>query len=134
MSGFEPGGTVLGQTAGGHEEVGVGMVLQSSGPGVEDGEDAGRAAHPGTILGELKDRGGGFAEQRGVDEALVRSGERTELLGKREGEEVVVARQEPVAQLFEPPVGAVVLALGTVAVATGVVAVLEGTAVVAAIE
>jgi len=46
----------------------------------------------------------------------------------------VVAGEEPVAELFEPLLGAIVLALGAVAVAAGVVTVLQGRAVVAAVE
>ena len=46
----------------------------------------------------------------------------------------MVAGEEPVAELFEPLLGAIVLAPGAVAVAAGVVAVLELAAVVAALE
>jgi len=77
---------------------------------------------------------GGLPHERGVDEALVRSGHAPEFVREGEGEEVVTAGQEPLSDPFEPVLGPIVLAFGTVAVAAGVVAVRQGATVVAAVE
>jgi hypothetical protein len=110
------------------------MVLERARPGVEDGQDAERAADPGAILREGLHGRGGLAEERGVDERLVRARDGAEWMRPGEGEEVVVASQEARPQAFEPLLGAIRLALRAVAVATRVVRVVERPAVVTAVE
>ena len=69
------------------------------------------AADPGTIGRQRLDGGRGFVEERGVDHVLVRGGERAQLLGQSEGEEVVVAREHAGSDAGEPVVRAILLTL-----------------------
>ena len=53
-----------------------GMVLERARPRVQDREHADLAADPVAVRRERLDGGRGFAEERGVDEPLVRARER----------------------------------------------------------
>jgi hypothetical protein len=64
----------------------------------------------------------------------VGAGERAELGGQREGDQIVVARQKPGLQALEPGLGTIVLALGAMSIAAGVVGIVEGAAVVALVD
>lgn len=85
-------------------------------------------------LASVRTEGSGLADERSVGPALLRSGERSELLREGEGDEIMIPGEEPLPESGEPRLGTSILALGAVAVATGVVAVLERAAVVAAEE
>ncbi|MDQ3697203.1 MAG: hypothetical protein M3373_04160 [Gemmatimonadota bacterium] len=79
-------------------------------------------------------RGSGLAEERRVDQLLIRPRDGAKLRGEREGEEVVVARKESAASALEPGLRPLGLTFGTVPVAAGVIAVVERVAVVTLIE
>ena len=72
---------------------------------MEDGEDAERAADPGAIVGERLDGGRRFAEEEGIDRFLMRSRQRAEFAGERQGEQVVIARGQASAEPREPRLG-----------------------------
>lgn len=73
MGRLDPSRAIGREPARGDEEVGVGMILERTRPGVEHREDAGGAADPCAIVGEHLDGSRGFAEQRGIDGRLVRA-------------------------------------------------------------
>ena len=131
---LHPRRPVRGEPARGDKQVRVGVVVEPARPSVEDRQDAGRAADPGPIGGDGLHSGGRFAQQEGVDALLVCARYRAELLWEREGEEVVIAREEARAHALEPILGPILLALGAMAIATGVIGVVERAAVVAPVE
>jgi hypothetical protein len=60
MGGLDPGAAVGGQSTCGDQKVGMRMVVERARPGVQDRQNAGRAADPGRVLRERLDGGGGF--------------------------------------------------------------------------
>jgi len=118
-------------SAGGDEDVDVGVVGHRTGPGVEDSEEAGPGAEVVGIGGEFQQRLGCGAHEHTVDQLLVRSGEGSKLGGEREGSEEVRAREQMRSSVLEPASSLIAVALGAVPVAAGVVGVLAHAAVVA---
>ena len=84
---------------------------------MQHGEDAKGAADPLSVGGESLDRRGRFTKQGGIDEPLVRAGNRPELVRQREREEVMIARPQSSAKAGEPILRPVLLALRAVPVA-----------------
>ena len=82
MCGPEPRLPIGGEAAGGDEQVRVGMIFEGPRPRVQDREDADRAAHPAAIIGERLHRGGGFAQEGGIDDPLVRARDDAKLVGE----------------------------------------------------
>lgn len=134
VSGPDPGRAIRGQATGSDEEMGVGMVLQRPGPGVEHGEDAESTADPSAIIGDGLHRTGGFTQERGVDDTLMPPRHGAELMREREGEEVMIAGEQATLHVLQPELRAIPLALRAVAIATGVIAVVERAAVVTPVE
>lgn len=126
MPGFDPGRPVRGEPTGGDEQMGMGVILERAGPGVQHRQDTGRAADPLRIPGQFLHGGRRFAEERGVDHARVGARHGAEFGREREGEEIVIARQEPLPGPRQPVLRAILLTLGTMPVATGVVVILDG--------
>ena len=125
MGGLAPSLALVGQPAGGDEEVNVRMVGEITGPGVEHREDAEGSADPLWIVGEVLEGGCGFAQEQVVDGALVGACERAELGGESEGDELVGTGQESSAQAFEPELRRAIVTLWAVSVAARVVGVVE---------
>ncbi len=110
------------------------MVIERARPGVQHGQEAGRAADPGGIAGERQDGGCGCLQEQGVDLLLMRARKGAQFLWEREGEEVVVTREQSGTHALEPVLGPILLTFRTVPVATGVIPVGERPAGVAGIE
>ncbi|MCI0435223.1 MAG: hypothetical protein L0271_16520 [Gemmatimonadetes bacterium] len=70
------------------------MVGERTRPGVQHGQDAGRATHPGRICSQYLHRGRGGLEQESADLLLMQECERTQFLRQREGEQVVVTGKQ----------------------------------------
>jgi hypothetical protein len=98
MGRLAPGFALIGQPAGGGEEMDVGVVGEITRPGVEHRQDAEFGADPLGIVGEELEGGCGLTQEQVVDGALVRACERAELGGEGEGNKVVGAGQESIAQ------------------------------------
>ena len=78
----------------GNDVVNVGMILQSSAPGMEYAEEAGEVgADMLGIGGEFFDGVGRSLEQSGVAKALVLADERAQLLWDGKSDQEVVARE-----------------------------------------
>ena len=86
MRGRDPRLPIGREAAGGDEQVDVRMIFERARPRVQDREDPDRAADPGAIVGEGLHGGRGFPQERGIDDPLVRTRDRAELMGQREGE------------------------------------------------
>jgi hypothetical protein len=103
-----------------NDVVNVGVVLQSSPPGVEYTEEAWEiAADVFGILGEFFDGMGRSLEQSEIAQALMLSYKRAQLLRDGKGDQKMMARELALYLFFEPLLSFVVLAGGAVAVATG---------------
>src|ERR1700724_3345057 len=98
----------------------MGMILQSSTPGMQDPEEAWEI---GTdvlrIEGEFFDGLRGRPEQSAITDARVLPHERTQLLWDGKRDEEVVAWELTPDLFFEPLLGFIVLAGGAVAIAAG---------------
>lgn len=125
MSGLAPDVTLVGQPAGGGEEVDVGVVGKIARPGMEHRQDAELGADPlGIVSKELEGRCG-FAQEQVVNGSLVGAGKGAQLGREGEGDEVVGARQESVAQAFKPDLRGAIVTLRAVSVAARVVGIVE---------
>lgn len=132
VCGLDPGGPIARESAGGEEEMGVGMEGEGARPGVEHSENAQAATDPLAVVGELLDSGCGLSQEDGIGEVLMGASEPAQFGRQGEGEQIVGAGQEAGAQLLEPASGLVLVTLGAVSVAAGVVGVVEGRTVATA--
>jgi len=107
-------------SATGNDVVDVGMVLQSSTPGVQHTEEARQITTDVLwIEGELFDGIGRSFEQSAVSDALVLAQESSQLFGNGKREQEVMPRQLAVDLGLEPLLGFTVLAGGAMAIAAG---------------
>ena len=98
----------------------VGMILQSSAPGMEHAEEAGEVgADVLGIFGEFFDGLGRSLEQSGVAKALVLADERAQLLWDGKGDQEVMARELALDAGLEPLLSIGGLAGGAVAITAG---------------
>lgn len=88
MGRLSPGLALVGQPAGGGEEMNVGVVGEIARPGVELGQDAELGTDPLGIVGEVLKGGCSLAQEQVVDGGLVRACEGAQLGGEGEGDEV----------------------------------------------
>ena len=108
------------EAAGGDQEVHVRVEDHCSGPGVEHGDHPEPGADEAGVVCEQLQAGGGLVDEHVVELALVGSREPAQRTGKREGRQVVRARQQLAIKRGEPAAGAVRVAHWAVAVAAGV--------------
>jgi hypothetical protein len=125
---------VVGQAAGGHEEVSVGVEQHCARPGVKDGDHARTPTKEFGVGGELGKGGSASGHQDRVDDLGVGSSEWTELCGESEGQEEVRHGEQTRTLGVEPAPRLLPLALRTVTVAAGMVAIALGLAAVASRE
>jgi hypothetical protein len=113
----------------------MGVILQSSSPGVENTEEAWEiGTDVFSIEGKFFDGIAGRLEQSGVTGALVLAHERTQLFRDCERDEEVVTRQLAFDLFLQPLLGFIVLTGGTVAIATGAKELARLSAAVALVE
>ena len=111
---------VFGESAPGHDEVGVGMVLHLASPGVQDAEESGMRASDKPLVGLQRAQGvGGLGKQGVVDLAREVHGDFPDFIGQGEGDHEVRGRQETKLLLVYPVGGALVLAGRAVPVSAG---------------
>ena len=120
-------------TAGGHQDVDVGVEEHRPSPCVEHGHHAEARAEVTRVVGQKLEAGGGLVDQHVVEPALMGSREPAQRTGKREGHQVVRARQQLADKRGEPAAGAVRVACRAVAVAAGVRCGVDAPAAVAAV-
>ena len=106
----------------GDDAVQVGVELELLPPRVQDGEETGLGAEVLGVGGDLAQGAGGGPEEDVEEGALVLQGDGGELLGEREDQVEVLAREQLVTALLEPRFAGGPLALGAVAVAARAVA------------
>jgi len=109
---------VEGQTAGGDEKVGMWMVGEVRGPGMQDSGDTELGVE--ALSGEVLQNGGCSADQQAINQILVVICNGSQLGWESEDDLEVRNRQHQSSAFFEPLGGGLALALGTVAVSTRV--------------
>ena len=134
MLGFAPLGTVSREAPRSDQHMDMRMILHGARPGVQDREAAEASADIAGIAGELLQRGGGRAHEQAVDFFLMRKRKRTKRLRQREGNQIVPARQQTGALLFDPALGLFPVTLGAAAIAAGMIDVDLAPAVITLID
>ena len=120
--------------AAGDQQMHMGVIGQLAVPGVEHREDAGHRPEQPFLGTELRDGAGRDSHQQAIEQLLVASERRAQLLGHGHDGMEIVAGQELGLTLLEPLLGLARMAFGARPVPTAVV-VPEGLiAVVAAVQ
>src|ERR1044071_1865516 len=125
MGGLAPGLVLVRHSAGGGEEMDVGVVGEIARPGMKHRQDAELGTDPLRIVGEMLKSRCGLAQEQVVDDGLVSACEGPQLGGEGEGEEVVGTGQESIAQTFEPELRGSIVTLRAVSVAARVIGIVE---------
>ena len=109
MRWLDPGRSIGRQPAGRDEQMHMRMVFERARPRVQHGQDARRAADPLPIVRQHLHRRRRFAEQRGVHDSRMPPRDRAQLARQREGEQIVITREEARLCPREPVLRAIVL-------------------------
>ncbi len=116
-----PMGVIARQTAGSHDTVDVGMMLELLIPGVEDAEEADLGAEMLGVRGNFDQGLSAAAEQQPVDHFFVLQGERGQLVGERE-DDVSIGRGEQFGtSRGQPSIARLALTLRAVPIPAGIV-------------
>ena len=129
-----PRRAIWGEPTGAHQQMHMRMIVERPRPGVEHGQDGGRPADPRAIVGHHLHGARRFAEEHTVHQALMILGHGAQLRGQRKGEQIVIAGEQALRDVREPPLRPIGLTLGAMSIATGVIPVVKRAARVAAIE
>jgi hypothetical protein len=106
----------------GDDVMDMGVILQSTPPGVKDPEESWKISTDVILIqGEFFDSLGGGLEQGRVSDPLVLSDEAAQILRDRKGEQEMVTGELPFDLFFEPLSGLMILTGGAMAIATGAI-------------
>jgi hypothetical protein len=89
MLGGKPLLSIGGEAASGHQIMDMGMVVEITGPGLEDTDEAELATHPTGVEGELLQGCRGSTEQEIVNQLLVAAGKFSQGVRESEGHQEV---------------------------------------------
>jgi hypothetical protein len=116
----DPSGVIRRQSSGGHDTVGMGMVLEFLIPGVENAEEPDLGAEPPGVAGDLKQGVGAGPEQQGIDFAFVLQRQWRKLPRQSKDYVDVAGRQQFFPPRLEPAVAGISLTFWAVAVSARV--------------
>ena len=102
-----------------HDHMDVGMIVQCSGLGVEDGGESRRASEFAIVFSKGFEEILCCGEHQGIHRFLIFPGQIPKLLRQSEGDQVVRARQPFVQLIFYPLLALMILAMGAVSVTAG---------------
>jgi hypothetical protein len=119
--GVDPAAVIERETAGGNDQVSMGVRLEELTPGMQNREEAQLGAEPARIASDREQRlGAGFHQQR-VEQILVLQGQLRENARQREDHVQITHRQEFFPSRLEPALARAGLTLGAMAIQARVI-------------
>ncbi len=119
---------VRGKAAGGDEVVDMRVIIEATGAGVKDADEAEQAAQEPLLPAALQESVGGAAEEQVVEELLIAACKLVQLAGNGESDQEIGTGEQQMLLALQPLGSIGVSALGAVPVVTAMVTVMGAVA------